>query len=102
MSPIEFIFGMNLSWDELHTSLLQQLSCHGSYSDTSKTTALSLKSIPWTLAEFRHENYLTYVGNIKKSEVSLKSRVWIVVRPTENDSTRLYKNGDISVVISCS
>ena len=32
----------------------------------------------------------------------LRSRVWIVVRPTENDSTRLYKNGDISVVISCS
>ena len=28
----------------------------------------------------------------------LRSRVWIVVRPTENDSTRLYKNGDISVV----
>ena len=24
--------------------------------------------------------------------------MWIVVRPTENDSTRLYKNGDISVV----
>ena len=32
----------------------------------------------------------------------LRSRVWIVVRPTENDSTRLYKNGDISDVISCS
>ena len=26
----------------------------------------------------------------------------IEVRPTENDSTRLYKNGDISVVITCS
>ena len=26
--------------------------------------------------------------------------MWIVTRPTENDSTRLYKNGDISVVIS--
>ena len=26
------------------------------------------------------------------------SRVWIVMRPTENDSTRLYKNGDISAV----
>ena len=26
--------------------------------------------------------------------------MWIVVRPTENDSTRLYKNGDISVVAS--
>ena len=24
------------------------------------------------------------------------------MRPTENDSTRLYKNGDISVVITCS
>ena len=35
-------------------------------------------------------------------KTSLRSHVWIVVRPTENDSTRLYKNGDISVVISCS
>ena len=33
---------------------------------------------------------------------ALRSRVWIAVRPTENDSTRLYKNGDTSVVISCS
>ena len=32
----------------------------------------------------------------------LRSRVWIAVQPTKNDSTRLYKNGDISVVISCS
>ena len=31
-----------------------------------------------------------------------KSRVRIEVRPTENDSTRLYKIGDISVVIRCS
>ena len=33
---------------------------------------------------------------------SLRSRVWTDVRATENDSTRLYKNGDISVVISYS
>ena len=32
----------------------------------------------------------------------LRSWVRIEVRPTENDSTRLYKNGDISVVITCS
>ena len=31
----------------------------------------------------------------------LKSRVWIDVRSTENDSSRLYKNGDISAVIKC-
>ena len=30
----------------------------------------------------------------------LRSRVRIVVRPTENDLTRLYKNGDISRVAS--
>ena len=29
----------------------------------------------------------------------LRSRVWITVLPTENDSTRLYKNGDISAVL---
>ena len=33
---------------------------------------------------------------------SLRSRVRIEVRPTENDLTRLYKNGDISIVITCS
>ena len=37
--------------------------------------------------------------NIK---AALRSRVRIEVRPTENDSTRLYKNGGISVVITCS
>ena len=28
--------------------------------------------------------------------------VWIPVRPTENDLTRLFKNGNISAVIICS
>ena len=32
----------------------------------------------------------------------VKVRVRIEVRPTKNDLTRLYKNGDISVVITCS
>ena len=32
----------------------------------------------------------------------LRSRLRIEVRPTENDLTQLYKNGDISVVITCS
>ena len=32
----------------------------------------------------------------------LRSRLRIEVRPTENDLTRLYKNGDISVVVTCS
>ena len=36
----------------------------------------------------------------KICQSSLRSRVWINVRPTENDSTRLCKNGDISAVIS--
>ena len=34
-------------------------------------------------------------------ESALRSRMRIEVRPTENDLTRLYKNGDISVVITC-
>ena len=37
-----------------------------------------------------------------KLNAHLRSRLRIEVRPTENDSTRLYKNGDISVVITCS
>ena len=32
----------------------------------------------------------------------LRLRERIEVRPTENSSTRLYKNGNISVVITCS
>ena len=48
-------------------------------------------------------NYLKLsVGSIKESTNRLKSRVRIEVRPMENDSTQLYKNGDISVVITCS
>ena len=35
-------------------------------------------------------------------QLLLRSRLRIEVRPTENDLTRLYKNGDISVVITCS
>ena len=35
-------------------------------------------------------------------KLNLRSRVRIEVRPAKNDSTRLYKNGDISVVITCS
>ena len=37
------------------------------------------------------------------SSPDLTLRVWIAMRPTENDSTRLYRNDDISaVVIRCS
>ena len=38
----------------------------------------------------------------KSSNELLRSRVRIEVRPTENDLTRLYINGDISVGITCS
>ena len=43
----------------------------------------------------------TCTEDFKNSRVGgsdLRSRVWIVARPTVNDSTRLYKNGDISIV----
>ena len=36
------------------------------------------------------------------SPAVLRSRLRIEMRPTENDLTRLYKNGDISVLITCS
>ena len=49
LSPTEFIFGMKLPWDELHTSLLQQLHYYGSYSDSS-ITALSLDVLSSCLA----------------------------------------------------
>ena len=41
---MEFIFGIKLAWDntdQLHTSLLLQLSCHGNYNNTT-ITSLSL------------------------------------------------------------
>ena len=44
LNHIEFIFGVKLphdNRDQLHTSLLQQLGCHGNYSNTS-ITLLSL------------------------------------------------------------
>ena len=37
------------------------------------------------------------ISTLLQKIFELKSRVWIAVRPTENDSTRLYKNGDIQV-----
>ena len=37
-----------------------------------------------------------------KGNLMLRSRLRIEVRPTENDLTQLYKNGDILVVITCS
>ena len=33
--------------------------------------------------------------------ICLRSRLRIEVRPTGNDLARLYKNGDISVIITC-
>ena len=42
------------------------------------------------------------MNKLYKKEFMLRSRLRIEVRPTENDLTRLYKNGDISVVITCS
>ena len=48
----------------------------------------------------KESNMIIYVSCSKIQQ--LRSRERIEVRPTENDSTRLYKNGDISVVITCS
>ena len=41
-------------------------------------------------------------SHILRNPNSVKVAVRIEVRPTENDSTWLYKNGDISIVITCS
>ena len=48
------------------------------------------------VGKFLKNSFLTSCINI------LRSRVRIEVRPIENDSTRLHKNGDISVVITSS
>ena len=45
---------------------------------------------------------LKILGGIADEMMQLRSRLRTEVRPTENDLTRLYKNGDISVVITCS
>ena len=41
-------------------------------------------------------------GPILATNLLLRSRVWIAMQPTENDSTWLHKNGNITVVISYS
>ena len=59
----------------------------------------------WIISFMLHKSHIRHNFPYKLIPISIsysRSRVWIVVRPTENDSTRLYKNGDISVVISCS
>ena len=38
---------------------------------------------------------------VESRVLALRSRLRIEVRPTENDLTRLYKNGDISIVVTC-
>ena len=48
-------------------------------------------------------NFMTAVAGLAKFiKAALRSRLRIEVRLTENDLTRLCKNGDISVVITCS
>ena len=64
----------------------------------------------WNRPGQKNFRQLVFSGVVKKVpdkqvsrySVLLRSWVRIEVRPTENDSTRLYKNGDISVVITCS
>ena len=65
LSPTEFNFGMKLPWDELHTSLLQQLHYYGSYSDSS-IIALSLDVLSSCLArEFpKPSNLLLCFGSM--------------------------------------
>ena len=69
------------------------------YTHTSKTTkSQCFPMLLWTVIGFIG----TRLIKPAKKPFNLRSRVRIEVRPTENDSTRLYKNGDISVVITCS
>ena len=52
LNHTEFIFGIKLPWDnrnQLPTSLLQELGCHGNYSNAS-ITALSLDVLSSYLA----------------------------------------------------
>ena len=66
-------------------------------------TLQEIEKICWTL-----QSHVLLVWTIRlyidKAEQLpvLRSRLKIEVRPTENDLTQLYKNGDISVVITCS
>ena len=62
-----------------------------------------------TSLEIVTDNRLTWTKHHEKVMKSfsaklknLRSQLRIEVRPTENDLTQLYKNGDISVVIMCS
>ena len=66
-------------------------------SEPSKNTL----SLHMFIKEFQKNIHAPYMRDFHLLN-HLRSRVWIVMRPTENDSTKLYKNGDISVVITYS
>ena len=95
-----------------------KISLPRAYQNKDKSKTLVVKGVPTEFTDDEFKQVLDH-NKIKHAktermqskrdgrklqmfQIELRSRVWIVVRPTENDSTRLYKNGDISVVISCS
>ena len=69
-------------------------------------TDLHLSKLIMTVLTFRDISKFSSVNtaNDKLSsfqfQATLGSRVWVAVRPTEIDSTRLYKNGDVSVLLA--
>ena len=77
LNRTEFIFGIKISWDNrhyLHTSMLQQLSCHGNYSDTS-ITPLSLDVLSSYLAwHFR--------GTLNMSQIIRYYGYWVAMATT--------------------
>ena len=54
--------------------------------------------VPKQLTPLEAARFAVYFGIL----YGIRNSLWIDVRPTENHSIRLYKNGVISVVITCS
>ena len=89
----------NLSFILEFSEHLNTILMNVSFQSYSTTILIARKL--WSLKSNSLYRYMTKF-KCGCTALVLRSRVRTEVRPTKNDSTRLYKNGDISVVITCS
>ena len=89
----------NLSFILEFSEHLNTILMNVSFQSYSTTILIARKL--WSLKSNSLYRYMTKF-KFGCTALVLRSRVRTEVRPTKNDSTRLYKSGDISVVITCS
>ena len=74
---------------------------------TPHLTSLFLKSIPWTLAEFRHNRIVTYLDNIRKMRFLedddlrfLRRKHVNILFKLQNQIYRVYENLIVFLVVT--